>query len=221
MIFYPMDPQTVDLGFVLRQFDKFTFDISNQDKMFRLQHFVYLLQAHGISLGFSYSWNLRGPFSTTLYIRAKELECHWDNVPTINARFLYDAVQDKFLEFSEFIRGKEDDDAFLSVVSALHMEMSKHHDAKTAIEKILSRNECITYEKCDAMLQMYVIPLFKHVAKCFGSPTSLDKTALDMIMAKEKPELLGKFPTGTDVLPPPRRPDNLFMNAEILQLLKS
>ncbi|MEZ0606175.1 hypothetical protein ACAX43_29220 [Paraburkholderia sp. IW21] len=60
-----MDTKQLVLKLALEAADQ-PMDVNTLDERMRLQKAVYLLQAAGASLGYRYSWYLKGPYSTAL-----------------------------------------------------------------------------------------------------------------------------------------------------------
>ena len=114
--------QAIDLGYVLRQFPDLDFGMDDFDHRLRVQKFVYLLQAFDIYLGYDYSWYLRGPYCTQLATIACTLSRSYDRIPIDQEMaFANPDMQERFERFKEFIRGRENDNAFLEIAASLHM----------------------------------------------------------------------------------------------------
>ncbi len=145
-----MDKQSVDLGFVLKQFPKFNFSMDDFDGRLRLQKFIYLLQTFDIYLGYDYSWYLRGPYCTNLAACGFELEKAYHRIPDgEKMKFRDGRIQKKFEKFIKFISGHEDDIDFLEIAASLHFQkqISELSDDEI-IEKVANKRYKFTKESC-------------------------------------------------------------------------
>ena len=113
-----MDRQTVDLGFVVRQSlgDRFTMD--SFDGRLALQKAIYLLQACGAHMGYSFTWYLRGPYCPVLAAQGFELRHIYDKIPDEPVEFADRAAQASFKKFLGLAKGKSTGD--LEVLASLH-----------------------------------------------------------------------------------------------------
>ena len=138
-----VDRQTIDLGYVMRQFPDLDFGMGDFDHRLRVQKFVYLLQAFDIYLGYDYSWYLRGPYCTQLATVAYTLSRSYDAIPRDQKMaFLNSDVQERFERFKEFIGGRESDNDFLEIAASEHM-LRKTTDMSRAdiIEKVSTKKK--------------------------------------------------------------------------------
>ena len=145
-----MDRQTIDLGFILRQFKDYKFSMDKFDDRLRLQKFVYLLQAHGIYLGYDYSWYLRGPYCTTLAKRGFVLESVYEAIPS-NAKSVFadPTIQQKLDKFKEFIDGKEMDTDYLEILASLHILKMEGLERDKAVEIVHAKKPgAFTKKQC-------------------------------------------------------------------------
>ncbi|MDP2781586.1 hypothetical protein [Devosia sp.] len=65
--------------------------IGSLDDRKRIQKLIYLAQAKGVSLGYGFSWYLRGPYSSTLakdYYNTPAIDLNSTDAPTIRADLL-------------------------------------------------------------------------------------------------------------------------------------
>ena len=117
-----MDRQPFVLGFLLREFPEFDFRMADFLDRLRLQKFIYLLQAHGIYLGYDFSWYMRGPYCTTLAAAGFALEDFYGQIPERpkGSRFANNTIQKRFDRFAKFIKGKVNDTKFLEAAASLH-----------------------------------------------------------------------------------------------------
>ena len=140
---YAVDRQTIDLGYVLRQFPDLDFGMDDFDHRLRVQKFVYLLQAFDIYLGYDYSWYLRGPYCTQLATVAYTLSRSYDAIPRDQKMaFANPDVQDRFERFRKFVGGRENDNDFLEIAASEHM-LRKTSDMPRAdiIEKVATKKK--------------------------------------------------------------------------------
>ena len=145
-----MDKQSIDLGFILKQFPKFDFSLDDFDGRLRLQKFIYLLQTFDIYLGYDYSWYLRGPYCSKLAICGFELEKFYNKIPDDEKiKFQDNKIQKRFERFMKFISGREDDIEFLEIAASLHFQ--KHIsilDDDTIIDKVAKKRPNFTKDGC-------------------------------------------------------------------------
>lgn len=83
-----------------------------------LQKTIYLMQAFGLNIGYSYSWYLRGPYSVGLTKDAYELTNKFDRAPL--ARFVADKDEEKFRKFLIFLSDKKNNDRWLETTASIH-----------------------------------------------------------------------------------------------------
>jgi len=83
-----------------------------------LQKTIYLMQAFGLNIGYSYSWYLRGPYSVDLTRDAYELTNKFDRAPL--ARFVADEDEKKFHGFLVSLGDKRNDDRWLEITASIH-----------------------------------------------------------------------------------------------------
>ena len=145
-----MNRPTVDLGFILRQAPDFEFDMDEFDGRLRLQKFIYLLQAHGVYLGYDFSWYLRGPYCSALTTCGFALRDIYDEIPeNAEARFLNSGDQRNFKKFLEFVKGREMDHEYLEIAASIHMLKNLGRDDSGIIGRVMEKSESFTKEKCD------------------------------------------------------------------------
>ena len=135
-----MDRQTLDLGFILRQFKNYKFSMDKFDDRHRLQKFIYLLQAHDIYLGYDYSWYLRGPYCTTLAKRGFVLDSIYKSIPSsAKSVFVDPDIREKFNKFKKFIKGKEMDINYLEILASLHILKMEGLKRDKAVEIVYTK----------------------------------------------------------------------------------
>ena len=110
-----MEWSTVDLGYGLRQFLRYAFDMDSFGGRLMLQWFVCLLQAHYVHLGYDLQRYLCGSYSLVLARRV------FEDVPVDATRFESGSARERVENFTGFMLGRETDDAFLETDAFLHM----------------------------------------------------------------------------------------------------
>ncbi len=122
------------LGGIIKRVYK-TFDLSTFNNRLKLQKIIYLIQAYGINLGFTYSMYLRGPYSTQLTKVAFSVSDFNKAKPI----FFEDAKKEKqFEKFLRIINNKKDDINFLEVASTIHLVSKTYNlkDKEAIIDKV-------------------------------------------------------------------------------------
>ena len=158
-----MNRQTIDLGYILRQFPKYDFKMNEFDDRLRLQKFVYLLQIHDIYLGYDFSWYLRGPYCTTLARRGFALERIYGHMPRDKVWFERKQVQNRFEKFKEFITDRIQDVEFLEAAASLHMlKLGGVSDEQACLE-VNRKNPKLDIPYCKKVLKDDVAPLLESV----------------------------------------------------------
>ena len=145
-----MNRQSVDLGFVLRQFPDLEFGMHTFDHRLRMQKFVYLLQSFDVYLGYDYSWYLRGPHCSTLAASGFSLAGFYADIPSgAGMHFLSALVQDRFDRFKKFIKGRENDNAFLEIAATLlFLEGEGDLGREEVLGRVAGRRPEFTKERC-------------------------------------------------------------------------
>ena len=141
-----MDRQAFVLGHILHRFGQFKFSMKDFDDRLRLQKFVYLLQAHGIYLGYDFSWYLRGPYCTSLTTAGFMLDKFYDMMPDKHGKsegFANSIIRDRFKEFTDFVKGEEMNANFLEAAASLHflLETGKADSHADAVDMVLTKME--------------------------------------------------------------------------------
>ena len=140
-----MDQQAFVLGHILRRFKEFGFSMDTFNDRLRLQKFVYLLQAHGIYLGYDFSWYLRGPYCTSLTAAGLMLEGFYEMLPESGADksegFANGVIRSRFNEFRRLVRGRETDVNFLEAAASMHflLKTGKANGHKEAADTVFEK----------------------------------------------------------------------------------
>lgn len=98
--------ESIELGFILGEIPGYEFSMGNFSGRPSLQKVVYLLQAFGVSLGYSFSWYLRGPYCSSLATKAFTPDRVY-NFSDHDTQFKDRRAQKKLPRFPKFIRGKD------------------------------------------------------------------------------------------------------------------
>jgi len=116
------------------------FDMLTFSNRLHLQKIIYLVQAHGINLGYTFSWYLHGPYSTELTRQAFNID-NFSNMKPI--KFEDNDVEKSFEEFISKLGSNKNNDFLLEVASSIHL-LRKMHPTKTKeqiIEDIEKKSE--------------------------------------------------------------------------------
>lgn len=147
-----MDRQAFVLGHILRLFPGFGFSMETFDGRLRLQKFIYLLQAHGIYLGYDFSWYLRGPYCTALAAAGFMLDGFYEMMPSGPSKsegFVNGAMRDWLKRFTDFVSGEEGNANFLEAAASLHflLETGKAGSRAKAVDMVYEKMKH-GYEYC-------------------------------------------------------------------------
>lgn len=162
-----MDKQAIVLGHILRRFPNFNFSMDTFNDRLRLQKFVYLLQAHGIYLGYDFSWYLRGPYCTALTTRGFMLRDFYDILQESGGDrsddgFASGAARRRLAKFKELVEGHEMDVSFLEAATSLHFQlnigMARTHDeaVSNVYDKMVAGYEYEGTDEADRVDKSYV-----------------------------------------------------------------
>lgn len=129
-----MRRESVELGYLLKNIVGDDFSMDDFDSRLQLQKSIYLLQAFGINLGYSFAWYLRGPYCSLLTDHGFEINDVYHNIPKEDVRFAEKKAQSKFERFQKFVNEKDVDS--LEIAASLHYQI-----------KVLHKNEEVAKEK--------------------------------------------------------------------------
>lgn len=190
-----MDRQPFVLGFILRKFPEFEFSMDTFNDRLRLQKFIYLLQMHGVYLGYDFSWYLRGPYCSSLATDGFMLADIYDNMMEEprkdKTEFVDPLVQAKFQKFSKFIKGKWKDRGFLEVAASLHILLTKNPDVSKAINKVVDKTPSADIQYVRSVLNelhqkdMLPVPIKTADIQTDSKPDGIRKDAL----ARSSPQI--------------------------------
>ena len=93
-------------------------DMSSFSGRLCLQKKVYLAQAFGAPIGYSFNWYVRGPYSPILTRAGYEVAERYRDSPPM--RFSNDEVENRFRAAAAFMRGRTSDARWLEVVASIH-----------------------------------------------------------------------------------------------------
>ena len=175
-----MHRQPFVLGFILRKFPKFEFSMDSFDDRLRLQKFIYLLQVHGVYLGYDFSWYLRGPYCSSLSTDGFMLADIHDDMMVKprgdNTEFADPEVQKRFQKFSKFIKGHENDRKFLEVAASLHILLAKPSPVRDAVNKVVAKTPGVGVQYArdilDMMEQKGILPVPVDTSDMHSDPNS-------------------------------------------------
>lgn len=95
-----------------------SFNMNSFSNRLKLQKMIYLMQAHGLNIGYSYGLYLYGPYS-------KELARDGFAMPDIKTvpKVVFEKPEDaaNFKKFKALIDSKKNDDTWLEIASSIHI----------------------------------------------------------------------------------------------------
>lgn len=131
-----MTREAIELGFVLKQIEGYEFSMDGFEGRLSLQKIVYLLQAFGVNLGYSFAWDLRGPYSSLLTTNGFTLDRVYHLLPDRETKFRDKRAHQNFTRFRRFVRGK--DLASLEILVRIHyFRTCLGMDDEAAVRRIL------------------------------------------------------------------------------------
>ena len=95
-------------------------DMDDFDERLRLQKIVYLLWAYGVSLGYGFSWYVRGPYSPKLASDGYAID---DEIFERGRRIRFnnqDEIIRSLNRFKKILGEKMDDPLYLEILASLH-----------------------------------------------------------------------------------------------------
>lgn len=116
-----VDRQAFVLGFLLRKFPEFDFNMGGFDGRLRLQKFICLLQAHDAYLEYGFSRHMRGPYCAAPAASGFALRGFYEHMPrnSKDSGFASSAVRGRLDRFAGFIRSRGKDAKFMEAVASL------------------------------------------------------------------------------------------------------
>lgn len=115
------ETKTLVLGGVLRRIGNFEPDLfpTSFDARLVFQKTVYLLQAFGLYMGFTFSWYIRGPYSPMVARYGYQLAKLKRKVPLV--RFARAKSEMRFKEFLDFLGSRNNDAEWLEIIASIHL----------------------------------------------------------------------------------------------------
>jgi uncharacterized protein YwgA len=116
------------------------------------------MQSFGLYIGFSFSWYIRGPYSSDLAKKGYELAKRFDQTPDV--RFSKKASEQTFDEFLRFLGERKSDAYWLETLASIHFLRSTYpRKTRNEINEIIQRKQpyltLIEYEKAWNHLKKY------------------------------------------------------------------
>lgn len=110
-----------------------SFSMEKFDSRLKLQKIVYLMQAYGLNIGYTFHLYLYGPYSTEL---ARDGFSMPDFLGQSLIQFSNNQNQAKFEKFIRFIEDKKDDTEWLEIAASLHLLKNIGYTPQKAIDFI-------------------------------------------------------------------------------------
>jgi uncharacterized protein YwgA len=107
------------------------FDMLSFSNRLKLQKIIYILQAHGINLGYCFNFYLHGPYSTDLARNGFQIKNYQEMK---EARFEEDVDEERFKGFLEKIKSKKSDIGWLECASSI-IFLKKYSEKKADVFK--------------------------------------------------------------------------------------
>lgn len=144
-----MKGEVVALGGLLKRvgnFEPSRFS-SDFDARLILQKTVYLMEQFGLSIGYYFSWYLRGPYSPSLARDAYVLTKSYQEISPV--KFADPAKEKRFCEFLAFIEPFSRDNAYLEKIASVHFLCIAypHLSSEEIFLKIKTKIPSMTMEK--------------------------------------------------------------------------
>jgi uncharacterized protein YwgA len=128
--------------------------IENYDKMesfegrLKLQKTVYLMQSFGLNIGYTFSWYIRGPYSSEL---AKDGYALREIYSTLQrGRFKDPQAEQRFKSFLTFINQRKEDADWLEIVASVHFlrRVFPQLTRENIIQTVKKKQRYFTTEQC-------------------------------------------------------------------------
>lgn len=148
----PINEETFTLGLILKNLDNF--DMSTFQGRLILQKTVYLMQAFDVYIGHTFSWYLRGPYSSHLASLGFQLQENYDKIP--EGKF-EKGTQKKFEAFLSFMKDKKSNPDRLEILASIHFLKKIYSKMSKAeiIEKVKNKQKYFTKKQCeDAWIEL-------------------------------------------------------------------
>ena len=144
--FNPVSEEALTLGLILKNLDNF--DMSTFHGRLTLQKTVYLLQSFDIYIGHSFSWYLRGPYSSHLASVGFQLQEVYDKIP--QGKF-EKGIQKRFEKFLNFMEDKKNDPDRLEILASIHFlkKIYPNMSKSDILEKVKNKQKYFTKKQCE------------------------------------------------------------------------
>ena len=125
------------------------YDMSTFEGRLILQKTVYLLQSHGLYLGYKFSWYVHGPYCPALTREAFELLPISDRLPHVD--FSKRQAEKRFGEFLSFLEDKKYNADWLEQLACTHFLRALNPRAKKEeiINIVLNHEPHFTRRQCE------------------------------------------------------------------------
>jgi len=135
------------LGAVLNRIGDY--DMSTFEGRLVLQKTVYLLQAHGLYLGYKFSWYVHGPYCPELTKEAFKLLQIYKRIPHVN--FAGSLAEKRFEKFLGFLGNKKDNADWLEQLACTHFVKAIRPTAgkQKIINTVLNHESHFTKKQCE------------------------------------------------------------------------
>jgi uncharacterized protein YwgA len=133
------------LGGLLRRVGHF--GMGSFDDRLILQKIVYLMQASGIYLGYTFNWYIHGPYSTRLAADGFELQPIYSTLDEM----VFDerSVEQTFKDFLQFIRPFRKEPEKLEIMASIHFlkQLHPHMKDSDVVAKVVAKQPSFTTAK--------------------------------------------------------------------------
>ena len=135
------------LGAVLKRIGNY--DMSTFEGRLVLQKTVYLLQAHGLYIGYKFSWYVHGPYCPELTKEAFKLSPMYKRIP--HANFAEPQTEKRFERFLGFLGNEKDNADWLEQLACTHLLKALNPRAKKSkiINTVLDHEPHFTKRQCE------------------------------------------------------------------------
>ena len=141
--------RVVLLGRLLKRLDKFSVG-SFRDRLI-FQKTVYLLQAKGVFLGYSFNWYLHGPYSPVLARDGFELSTVYEGLAPY--AFREPKTESSFEEFRKFIGSNGNNPDWLEAAASIHF-LRKAYPFETrneTIKRVMAKGAHLSKQLCESV----------------------------------------------------------------------
>jgi uncharacterized protein YwgA len=139
--------RVVILGRLLKRLDRF--NVASFTDRLIFQKTVYLLQAKGVFLGYSFNWYLHGPYSPVLARDGFELSTIYDGLYAY--AFREPKIEASFEEFRKFIGSNGSNPDWLEAAASIHF-LRKAFPFETrdqTIKRVMAKGAHLSKKLCE------------------------------------------------------------------------